>query len=227
MSTGGDPREALPPGLREAVRRDLTPVAPLLPPWCRACALALPALITVAILAWVLGREGSPVGLFTLATGGVSLLEWLAGFALVWLALREAVPGLGVGATRAGLAAASGIALQLALGLVLWRSTRAGPSGPGALAAGVQCASIEGILGLPLLAAATWLALRALPMRPRWSGALAGAAAGLFADAIWHLACARNDLEHLLVWHFGATVAMTLLGAVTGSFWPRRWGQPR
>jgi hypothetical protein len=78
------------------------------------------------------------------------------------------------------------------------------------------------VIGLPHLAIATWLALRALPIRPRWSGALAGAAAGLLADSIWHLACARNDLEHLLVWHFGATLAMTLIGAVSGSFWPRR-----
>ena len=75
---------------------------------------------------------------------------------------------------------------------------------------------------MPSLAIAVWLALRALPLRPRWSGALAGTAAGLLADSLWHLACVRYDLEHLLVWHFSATVVLTLLGAAWGSLRSRR-----
>jgi len=68
-----------------------------------------------------------------------------------------------------------------------------------------------------VLAAGAFLALRALPLRPSWSGALAGAAAGLFADAIWHLSCSVTDLSHLLVWHLGATVALALAGSLSGS----------
>ncbi|MFN7943090.1 MAG: NrsF family protein [Thermoanaerobaculia bacterium] len=197
---------------------------PLAPPSRRALLLALPAFVVLAAAVLVLARARGSLGVISLAGGGVSLLEWLAGFGLLWLALREAVPGLGIGASRAVAALSGGVLLQILLGILIWQRTGAGLSGPGALAVGSQCASIEGAIGLPHLAIATWLALRALPIRPRWSGALAGAAAGLLADSLWHLACARNDLEHLLVWHFGATVAMTLLGAVSGSFWPRRPG---
>ena len=217
-------REPVPAALRAAVRRDFAPVTPLAPPSRRALLLALPAFVVLAVALLLLARGQGYPEVISLARGGVSLLEWLAGFGLLWLALREAVPGLGIGANRALAALSGGILLQILLGILIWQRTGAGLSGPGALAVGSQCASIEGAIGLPHLAIATWLALRALPIRPRWSGALAGAAAGLLADSLWHLACARNDLEHLLVWHFGATVAMTLLGAVSGSFWPRRSG---
>lgn len=217
-------REPVPAALRAALRRDFAPVTPLAPPSRRALLLALPAFVVLAVALLLLARGQGYPEVISLARGGVSLLEWLAGFGLLWLALREAVPGLGIGASRALAALSGGILLQILLGILIWQRTGAGLSGPGALAVGSQCASIEGAIGLPHLAIATWLALRALPIRPRWSGALAGAAAGLLADSIWHLACARNDLEHLLVWHFGATVAMTLLGAVSGSFWPRRSG---
>lgn len=214
-------REPVPAALRAAVRRDFAPVTPLAPPSRRALLLALPAFVVLAVALLLLARGQGYPEVISLARGGVSLLEWLAGFGLLWLALREAVPGLGIGANRALAALSGGILLQILLGILIWQRTGAGLSGPGALAVGSQCASIEGAIGLPHLAIATWLALRALPIRPRWSGALAGAAAGLLADSLWHLACARNDLEHLLVWHFGATVAMTLLGAFAGSFWPR------
>ena len=225
MSDLGPEREQVPAALREAVKRDFAPVVPLAPPWRRAFALALPTLVVLSAAIVLLTRQSAGTNLFSFAGGGVSALEWLAGVGLIWLALREAVPGLGVGAARSALALAGGVGLQLALGLLVWQRAGAAISGPGAIAAGAQCVTIEGAIGLPHLAIATWLALRALPIRPRWSGALAGAAAGLLADAVWHLACARYDLVHLLVWHFGATLAMTLVGAIAGSFWTRRPGE--
>lgn len=164
---------------------------------------------------------------FSIAGGGVSVLEWLGGLGLLWLALREAVPGLGIGAGRSALAIVAGVVLQFGLGLLIWQRAGAAAAGSGAIAIGTQCATIEGMIGLPHLAIATWLALRAFPLRPRWSGALAGASAGLLADSVWHLACARNDLEHLLVWHLGATVAMAGVGAFAGLFRSRQAGSIR
>jgi len=217
-------REIVPAALRSAVRGELTPVTPLAPPWRRGLGLAAPALVAVLAMLGVLGRLGivAEAGWLSFPGGGVAFLEWAAGFLLLWLALREAVPGLGLGAGRAAAAIAGGIGLQVALGLVVWSRTGAGAIGANAVAVGSECASIAGVIGLPHLAVAIWLAARALPIRPRWSGALAGAAAGLLADAIWHLGCARFDLEHLLVWHLGATLGITLAGALAGSFWTRR-----
>ncbi len=222
MTAPGPDRDPLPAALRESIRRDFAPVAPLSPPFWRALALAVPALVALSVAILILSRGAGATRVLSLTGGGVSVLEWLAGLGLVWLALREAVPGLGVGAVRAMIAVAGGIGLQLLLGVLLWQRTGAGLSAPDAVAVGSRCATIEGTIGLPHLAIAIWLGLRALPIRPRSSGALAGAAAGLLADGVWHMECARNDLEHLLVWHLGATVVLTLLGAVAGSFWSRR-----
>lgn len=212
-------REVVPKALRDAVRGDFAPLVPLMAPWRRALALALPTLVVLTAAVVVLARGPGMPFLLSLAGCGVSILEWTAGLGLLWLALREAVPGMGFGAGRSLLALAGAVGLQISLGLLIWQRTGAGLTGPGAVAAGAQCVTIEGAIGLPHLALAIWLALRALPVRPRWSGALAGAAAGLLADGVWHLVCARTDLEHILVWHLGATVAMTLVGALTGSFW--------
>jgi len=224
MTQESKTREQVPLALRTAIGRDFAPVAPLLAPWKRAIALVVPALavVTAALLASFRAGDGVAAGWRTFDGIGVSLLEWAAGLGLAWLALREAVPGLGVGTVRATLAAGLGIGVQLVLGLWIWWRGGGGLSGPGALAHGSLCASVEGALGMPHLAVVAWLSLRALPLRPGGSGALAGAAAGLLADSLWHLVCKRSDLLHLLVWHLGATAAMTALGAVAGAWWFRR-----
>lgn len=214
-------REPVPTALRAALGRDFAPVAPLSPPWRRALLLAIPTLILVGTATAILPPRG-PISASSLSGAGFSVLEWLVGLALVWLALREAVPGLGVGTGRALAALGGGIGLQIALGFALWQRSGANLGGPYAATHGAACAAMEGAIGMPSLAVAVWLALRALPLRPRWSGALAGAAAGLLADSLWHLVCVRYDLEHLLVWHFSATLALTLLGAAWGSFRSRR-----
>lgn len=209
-------RERVPPELRAQVLADLEPVSPLAAPARRAIAVALPALALAGVFGVLVARGRGSAPLVSFAGGGVSLVEWVAGLALVWMALREAVPGLGFGPFRAALAIAGAIGLELALGLALAAS---GGAGGGRLAEGARCGAAEGMLGLPLLGAAAFLALRALPVRPRWSGALAGAAAGLFADAIWHLSCSVTDLAHIVVWHLGATVALACVGFLSGSAW--------
>jgi hypothetical protein len=206
--------ERLPPSLREKVLAHLEPVSPLAAPPRRALAVALPVLALIGAIAWLVARRDPAAAPWSLAGGGVSALEWAAGLGLVWMALREAVPGRGFGAPRAAAAIAGAVGLELVLGVLL---ATLEPGGPVPLAAGAHCGAAEGMLGLPWLALASFLALRALPLRPRWSGALAGAAAGLFADAAWHLACAVTDLAHIATWHVGATLALALLGFASGS----------
>jgi|CXWL01.1.fsa_nt_gi hypothetical protein len=219
--------EPVPTALRAAITRDLEPVTALVSPWRRALAVTLPALAVLAPLMILIVRPADSPSLRSFSGGGISIIEWVVGVLLLWLALREAVPGLGAGAVRSLLAIVTGVAVQLGLGLYSWYESGSPLGGPDGVRIGARCTTIVGVLGLPHVAVATWLAFRALPIRPRWSGALAGAAAGLVADAVWHLACARNDLEHLLLWHITATVAMTLVGAFTGSWWSTRRGGGR
>ncbi len=47
-------------------------------------------------------------------------------------------------------------------------------------------------------------------------------AAGLVADAVWHLICPRSDLPHVLIWHGGATALTTAWGWLLGAVHERR-----
>lgn len=207
-----------PSPLRSRVARELSPVRPLLSPGRRAAWLSLLAAGTV-LLAWLRtrGQDGSSAqGL------AVAAVEWAAGLAMVWVALREAVPGLGLGRARAAAMLGGGLAVQLAAAALLAGSASESWLGTGGAAAGLQCVRGESSLGLPLLAVAIWLLLRAFPLHARLASALAGGAAGLFADACWHLVCSRTDFAHLALWHFGSTVLLALAGYAAGAGVERR-----
>lgn len=204
----------LPPRLRAAVLEELRPVRPLRRPGIRALAVATPAAVVLGTALFATWRGWASLGgASTLAWAG-SLAQWCAATLLLWLALREAVPGEGLGGVRAALGLAAGVAVQLGGALLV-------AHGGGGVAGGLPCLQRELTLGLPLLVFAAFLALQALPLRSAWAGALAGAAAGLLADALWHLVCPRVDLPHLLVWHFGATPLLAAAGALAGLAWAR------
>lgn len=207
-----EPASSLPPLLRQAIVRDLRPVRPVASPARRAAwlgALALAGILFGVVRALDFGAP-SLVGLL------VAAAEWGAALALVWVAMREAVPGSSVGWTTALAMLGVGLSTQLAAAALL--STTVGSSwlGDGGFATGRQCLTGEGSLGLPLLAGSAWLLLRAFPLRARLASALGGAAAGLFADAAWHLVCVRTDLAHILVWHFGSTLVLAGAGYLVG-----------
>ncbi len=216
--------EPVPAGLRLAIRGDFASRPSLAPPWRRALALALPALAVPLAAQWIAALSGDQAPL-SLPKLGCAAFQWLVGLLLVWLAMREAVPGLGIGAGKAALTLGLALVLEIARGVVIWQGSGAGIAPPDGAAVGAQCALMETAIALPHLAVALWLARRAFPLRPFWAGALAGAGAGLLADVVWHLACPRSDLVHLAVWHPGATTAMSLVGAIAGTLWARR--EPR
>ncbi len=211
---------ALPERLRQEILGDLRPVRPLprpglraleVVPWAIALFLLVPAV-------WPLRADAEELG-WTLVWGA-AIGEALGGLALITLALHEAVPGGGIGRVRAVLALAGGAALQLAVGL----ATRAnGAMHPEALAhRGPACLAAQTVLAVPILAFSLWLVARALPVRPRWAGALCGLGAGIVADGVWHLICPRIDLAHVLVWHGGATLLMAGAGWLLGVLWESR-----
>jgi len=204
----------LPPRLRAAILDELAPVRPLRRPGLRALAAALPAAVALATAALAGARGWTRLGGASSLAWSGSLAQWLAATLLLWLALREAVPGAGLGRVRTALGVAAGLAVQLGGTLLVAR-------GVGSVAGGLPCLERELLLGLPLFAFAAYLALLALPLRALWAGALAGAASGLLADALWHLVCPRVDLAHVLVWHFGATLVMAVAGALSGLLWGR------
>ena len=87
-----------------------------------------------------------------------------------------------------------------------------------------ECFGVAALSGVPLVAAAGWLAARALPTRPALTGALYGLGAGLVSDAGVRLFCWVSDPGHVLVSHGGAIVTFMAAGAAAATLLDRRFG---
>lgn len=215
-------REQLPEQLRQAVERDLEPVRPLRSPGVRTLAVVLWGVALLVLLPTVLGVRGDAEVLGFMLSWGVSLLESLAGLGLVWLALRESIPGRGGTAAARVTALAAAVAILVGTAVLTW--ARVPPMKPldDMTLHGVECFSMESVFGVPALILTLWLVIRAFPVRPVWAGVLGGAGAGMLADGVQHLLCGIPDLHHVLVWHGGAALGLALLGGVLGWLWQRR-----
>jgi hypothetical protein len=203
----------LPDTLRLAIARDLRPVQPLARPAVRAAWLAPWGLLLLVLAAWVFGLRGDSAALGPGLTWIASTIQMLLGLAVVWAALREAVPGTTLSRRFAGVV--FGTALVFLLGLT-WLTWLASPTTirPG-MAAAIWRICVAGPLltALPAFGVAGWLAARAFPLRPRLVGALYGLGAGLMADAGWRLFCHFSDPTHVLGAH-GLAIALASAAGV-------------
>lgn len=208
----------IPESLRREIEKDLRPVRPLPPPLLRTLAVAVWAAVLLLVVPVVFGvRPDAPV-LGPFMTWGAALVEAAGGLVLVWLALREAVPGGGIATGEVVLLLVTAVAVEA--GVALLTAARSASMVQGsALAHGVECFSIESSLGLPALALTVWLTVRAFPVRPARAGLLGGAGAGLLANGVQHLICGIASLDHVMVWHLGASVFLALIGWLGGLLW--------
>jgi hypothetical protein len=162
-----------------------------------------------------------------LATWGLSGLELAAGLALAGAAFREVVPGRSAGKGTLAAVLAAGLLLPPVVMLLTWYAS------PVVIPAGFWrtftsgCFLQSAVDGTPVLAIFLGLASRGLPARPACAGGLAGLAAGTVADASWRMVCVVTQPSHVLVGHFGAVLALALLGAVALPSWVRVRQRPR
>lgn len=217
--------DLLPERLREAISGDLAPVKPLPPVWTRTLyTIALTAgglaLITAAFKFTLRPDMGElPMWL----SWGCTTLQLVIGVALIGMALREAVPGSGVPPGATALAIATGVFMQILVGIVTWMHSPGMPLLEGVgLAKGMSCSTKDAVLALPALVTTLVLVFRALPLRPSIAGLLGGSGAAVVADAVNHIMCPMSDLRHVLVWHTGMIFGLMLLGWGIGKLWERR-----
>lgn len=206
-------RPMIPPGLLAAVESDLKPVRPLASPARRALALLPLGLALLIAIPAFWGWRSNFSALGPAVAWGLSGLQALAGLLIVGAALREAVPGREL--SRPALAATVGAALVLFAGLTFVTEHVA----PAVVPPGVwvrfawECFWMAAASSVPILAAAAWLAARALPTRPAVAGAVYGLGAGLIADAGVRLFCWVSAPAHVLVAHGGAILFLAAAGA--------------
>jgi hypothetical protein len=204
---------SVPPDLLAAVGRGLRPVKPLASPARRVMALLPLGLVLLLAIPAFWGLRGNVSLLGFAVAWGLSGAQALAGLLIVGVALREAVPGREL--SKAAVAATVAAAAILFVGLTLvteWVLPAQVPSGVWGIYAW-ECFWMAAASSVPGLAAAAWLAARALPTRPAVAGAIYGLGAGLMADAGVRLFCWVSAPAHVLVAHGGAILLLVAVGA--------------
>lgn len=213
--TSGMPEE-----LRRTIAADPESVRPLPAPWKRVL-WALPvAVVIVAVPLLVFGLRAGTEELGPLLSWVPMVLQVALGLALLTLALREAVPGLGIPRTLVFTVCLGALGAHLAVNLVVWLRYPVGYQD--LLESWWGCFRYEFLLAVPFLVLVTWLAAAALPVRPRAVGLLAGAGAGFLADASWRMICPVSAPLHVIGAHDGAIVFLGALGYLLGWFWEKR-----
>jgi hypothetical protein len=216
----------IPDSLCRAIEEDLQPVRPIAGPWYRMLAVAVvaTAVFTAVVVRAELVADRGPMPEW--AFWASLCLQLLYGLFLVLLSLRESVPGLGAPVGLAVTAIGVAWTLQVLAALATYGDSTA-MTASDCLRFGMDCMRNEGALALPALVLTLWLVFRALPVRPVMAGFLGGTGAALIADAANHLICPLSNLRHVLIWHLGAMLILSLVGAGAGCAWRLAKGRRR
>lgn len=201
--------------LKAEVARDLKPVRPLRPAGVRALVLFPCAGFGFALMALLYGPYWEKSGL----VWAMGVLQILVAYGILWVGLREAVPGQGPGVPALGLAALIATAtVGGANALLVSLRPMTGP--PGFDGFSFYCFKVVIALGLPAVALGFWLATRGYPLRPAVAGVLGGLSAGVASAGVWSLYCPYNTLSHLAS-HIGPIIPVMLAGLFAGALWAR------
>jgi hypothetical protein len=209
-------RRVPPPLLLGAVRGSLRPVRPYLPPSLRALAILPVGVVLLVGMPMLWGARPNLALLGGVASWGLSALQMLGGLTVVGLALREAVPGRELSRRELFALVVGGALLFLALTLTsewlapvalrrrVWMLEAAG------------CFRMAASWGVPALAIAASLVVRASPTRPWVASAACGLGTGLMTDAGMRLWCGISTVSHVLLGHGLAILLLVVLGGLAG-----------
>jgi hypothetical protein len=198
--------------LRAQIVADLSPVRPLAPPFQRTLAIVPFALLVLAAAPIVFNfRDLAPLG--WMWSWGASLAQTVVGLGVIALALRNAVPGREWSTTAMAMLVVTIVAFFTAITVATWSAN------PVDLTRswwqiGAICALSSATSALPVVVLAAVLVVRAFPLRPLMTGAIAGVGAGLIADAGWRLFCHYSEPAHVLAAHFGGVLLASAAGAL-------------
>lgn len=209
--------EPVPAALRDRIAYDLRPVRPLRSPARRALALLPLGLALIICIPALWGLRSNLALLGSGAAWGLSAVQSFAGLLLVGVALREAVPGRELSPLAIAAAVAAAVAVFVGLTFVT-RAIVPSVEAPGVVWRYIwECFWMSALTSVAPLAAAGWLAARALPTRPAVAGALYGLGAGLMNDAGVRIFCWVDSPRHVLIAHGGAILLLAITGALAAT----------
>jgi hypothetical protein len=198
--------------LRSRIAADLSPVRPIASPLQRTLAVVPFALLLLTAAPLVFSfRDLTPLGFAW--SWGASVVQMMAGLAVIAMALQQAIPGREWSARALATAVISVVVLFTVVTLESWAASPVGLS-RGWWTIGAICAVSSAISALPVVVVAGVLVLRAYPLHPVATGAIAGFGAGLIADAGWRLFCHYSEPGHVLTAHFGGVLLAAAIGAM-------------
>jgi len=198
--------------LMSRIAADLRPVRPVRSAETRSAAVLALAAIAGALLLATIGMRHDLASFASPWFVAMLLARVAAGALLIFLALKDAIPASGTVGTVMKTAAAFGVVVLLALPpLYAWcvgsSSTSVGP---------MFCYPLILAVALPSFAGLLWLLLRAYPLHPLRTAALAGLGSGILAEAALFVACSNSAAAHGSLVHGGAGVTIAIFGAVAG-----------
>jgi hypothetical protein len=209
---------------RALVERMAANLRPSRPLWPVRRRLALWLMIEVAVLVRAMVVTGNDFAMklrhppYALEIGFFGI----AGLILAAMALKASIPGRESRPCQMALAVTLVLGGTLILFAVPMRTDL-----PLSQFAGIgsQCAFATFANAILPWIALWWAVRRGAPGNGRAAGAMVGASAMLFSFAIMRIACPIDEPLHLVTWHLGPAIAVTLLSTLAGAVWlrfPRR-----
>ncbi len=201
-----------------------TNLRPRLPLWPVRRRLALWLVIEVAVLLRAMVVTGNDFAMklrhppYALEIGFFGI----AGLILAAMALKASIPGRESRPWQMALAVTLVLGGTLILFAVPMRTDLPLSQFVGV---GSQCAFATLANAILPWFALWWAVRRGAPGNGRAAGAMVGASAMLFSFAIMRIACPIDEPLHLVTWHLGPAIAVTLLSTLAGAVWlrfPRR-----
>jgi hypothetical protein len=212
--------------LRTLVAANLGPVRPLQSPLRRVLPMVPMGLALLLAAPLVFSfRDLAALGWWL--SWGASTGEMIVGFAVIVLALEEAIPGR-MHRARLHIVVVTCIAsLIAAITMTSWQASPVRLSEHWWTVAAI-CAACSATTALPAVVLSAVLIVNAYPVRPRLTGALGGLGAGLMADAGWRLFCHYSEPAHVVVAHAGGLALAAVAGLAITSWLARRamWTTP-
>ncbi len=208
--------------VKDKIQQDMKPVQALAPVWKRILPLLLVWAILMGLVIILFGLRSDSQLLGPWITWGFPMIQLLAVYAIVILALRWTIPGSSVPASFLTFFILLGVAIHLVISEIVFHLSPIHVEANRELDLAIFCFITTLVLGLIPLFFVIFLFRQGLPSRPVFLGLVCGLGCGLSGEAIWRMHCHYNSWNHILSAHTGAILVTGIIGFLIGFRFFRR-----